>query len=179
MIFVPIDVIKERLQVQSNLKMYSYKGGIDALKEISKKEGIRGIYKAYGATICSFGPFSALYFFFYENFKHIMVGNHKEINFGNSLFCAGTAGSLASFLTNPLDMAKLRMQVVRASKALNTESSFDYKNIFDGMYKIYRTEGIQALFQGSLARILFHTPNTAIVMSLIEYIRPQLEKILN
>lgn len=178
MIFVPIDVIKERLQVQSNLKLYNYKGGLDALREIASKEGVRGIYKAYGATIMSFGPFSALYFLFYENFKQMVVGNQKEISFGPSLFCAGSAGTLAAFLTNPLDMAKLRMQVVRASQASNVESSFDYKNIFDGLYKIYRSEGVRGLFKGSLARILFHTPNTAIIMSLIEYIRPQLEKVL-
>ena len=75
MIFVPIDVIKERRQVQSDLKTFSYSSDIDAIRQISKIEGIRGLYKAYGATVLSFGPFSALYFMFYEHIKGFFVQN--------------------------------------------------------------------------------------------------------
>lgn len=68
-LFVPIDVIKERRQVQSSLKTYAYKSDRDAIRQIAKTEGLRGMYRAYGATVFSFGPFSALYFMFYEKFK--------------------------------------------------------------------------------------------------------------
>jgi len=174
-IFVPVDVIKERLQVQSNLKIYNYSGGWDALKTIGRTEGIRGIYRAYGATIASFGPFSALYFMFYEQFKRLSVGTAKEIDFWPSLLCSATAGSLAAWVTNPLDMAKVRMQVVRASKG---HSKFAYKSMFHGIGLIYKEEGFRALFQGSLARIMFHTPNTAIIMSITEYVRRIVEEFI-
>ena len=45
------------------------------MRQIKKTEGIRGLYRAYGATVLSFGPFSALYFLFYENLKGLMVNN--------------------------------------------------------------------------------------------------------
>lgn len=61
-----MDVVKERLQVQSNRQDLNYKGNIDAFRTIFKEEGLRGIYKGYGATLLSFGPYSALYFLFYE-----------------------------------------------------------------------------------------------------------------
>ena len=66
LLFVPTDVIKERLQVQSKLKHYEYLSDIDAIRQIIKNEGVRGLYKAYPATVFSFGPFSAFYFLFYE-----------------------------------------------------------------------------------------------------------------
>jgi hypothetical protein len=78
-IYVPVDVIKERLQVQTtqtvadtitsnnkNIQIMrsatasstststsssGYNGSLDALKKILKTEGIRGIYKGYGATL--------------------------------------------------------------------------------------------------------------------------------
>ena len=83
-VFVPVDVIKERLQVQhticthntssstitstssSSNKLPIYKGSFDALLQICQQEGVRGIYKGYGATLLTYGPFSALYFLLYE-----------------------------------------------------------------------------------------------------------------
>ena len=52
---------------------FKYKNDIDAIRQIIKIEGMRGLYRAYGATVMSFGPFSALYFLFYEKFKEQAV----------------------------------------------------------------------------------------------------------
>ena len=75
MVFVPVDVIKERRQVMTNLKAYEYKSDRDAIRQIMRHEGVRGLYKAYWATVMSFGPFSALYFMFYETAKGFVVNN--------------------------------------------------------------------------------------------------------
>ncbi len=80
MVFVPVDVIKERLQVTRNLAPLSlqtspaagpsalpqYRNSWDAFRQILRSEGLRGAYKGYSATLLSYGPFSALYFLFYE-----------------------------------------------------------------------------------------------------------------
>jgi hypothetical protein len=52
-----------------------YKNDLDAIRQILKTEGAWGLYRAYGATVMSFGPFSALYFLFYEKLKE------KAVNF--------------------------------------------------------------------------------------------------
>lgn len=41
----------------------------DAIQKILKSEGVVGLYRAYGATVASYGPFSAFYFMFYEKLK--------------------------------------------------------------------------------------------------------------
>ena len=83
------------------------------------------------------------------------------------------AGGMASILTNPLDMAKLRLQVQRAGSNLKEQNTyfkndFYYKNIFDAMFKIGKDEGVFALFNGSFARIITHVPTVAITMSMLE-----------
>lgn len=85
------------------------------------------------------------------------------------------AGGSASLATNPLDMAKLRMQVQRAGKkgGGNVED-FYYKHLVDGVYKIYRDEGFRALYNGSFARMLYHIPNLAISMSVLEVMKPRI-----
>jgi hypothetical protein len=60
------------------------------------------------------------------------------------------SGALASFITNPLDMAKLRMQVQRGERAMSNSNVgiFNYKNMFHGMYLIWKTEGFLSLYKG-------------------------------
>jgi hypothetical protein len=188
-VFVPVDVIKERLQVQSNLKTFSYHSDIHAVKDILTNEGIRGIYKAYGATVMSFGPLSAFYFMFYEFFKGFFVRNdakyYKErikgikteeelkkhdISFSKSIVCSSMASFIASVFTNPLDLVKLRMQVQRAGK--EAKPNYIYRNIFQGMFYVYKKFGFIELYRGCLARALFHTPNGALTMTFLEILKP-------
>lgn len=74
LLFVPIDVVKERIQTQyaigSSNATQNYRGSVDAIASIIRTDGIRGVYRGYGATVLSFGPFSALYFMFYEQLKY-------------------------------------------------------------------------------------------------------------
>ena len=84
------------------------------------------------------------------------------------------AGVMASFLTNPLDMAKLRLQVQRAGKqGGGDKSQFYYKHMLHGVYRIAVDEGPLALFAGSFARCLFHVPMVAISMSIVEVVKPR------
>jgi Mitochondrial carrier protein len=65
-LYVPVDVVKERLQVQTAASSYRYTGSLNALSTILRTEGVRGLYLGYASTIMSYGPFSALYFLIYE-----------------------------------------------------------------------------------------------------------------
>lgn len=54
---------------------------------------------------------------------------------------AGTSGIFSGILCNPMDLAKIRMQVDK--KLLNNQSfeskpMFGYNNVFDGMIKIVK-----------------------------------------
>ncbi|KAF0760132.1 hypothetical protein AaE_003613 [Aphanomyces astaci] len=75
--WVPIDVIKERMQVQSRAGGgVFYKNTVDAWQTIARTEGLRGLYRGYGATMWSFGPFSAFFFLFYEKNKALAEALH-------------------------------------------------------------------------------------------------------
>ena len=173
-LWVPIDVIKERMQIQGPTATgetvgVQYKGAVDAIGIIAKTEGLRGLYKGYGATLLSFGPYSALYFLFYEKFKSAVASAEnrevKDLKFGTVLCCATASGAVASFITNPLDLIKLRLQVQRGSAQ---SSQFMYTGFFHALSTIRRQEGAAALFRGVGARILFFAPSSAITMSIFE-----------
>lgn len=203
LIYVPVDIIKERRQVQTKVKTYHYKSDLDALFQIVKQEKLRGIYRAYGATIFSFGPMSAFYFMFYEYFKGFFVRNDAQtyikkikkedlndntsnkqnlkklnISFLESLLCSGLASSLSSFITTPLDLVKFRMQVQRADAHYDNKTA-EYRNMVQGLIRIGYTEGIKGLFRGSCARVLCFAPTGALSMTFLEFLKPKVDKILS
>jgi len=45
LIWLPMDVVKERLQVQQILKIYYYRNSVEACRQIFNSDGILGFYK--------------------------------------------------------------------------------------------------------------------------------------
>jgi hypothetical protein len=94
------------------------------------------------------------------------------------------AGALASLVTSPLDMAKLRLQVQRgaragANSAGGGELAFHYRGMADGLASIVRHEGWRGLFKGAGARVAFHAPSTALTMTLFERCKAIFQRMLD
>jgi hypothetical protein len=189
-IYVPVDVVKERMQVQQGLQSSpsAYKSSWDAFQKIARSEGITGIYKGYTATLGSFGPFSALYFVFYEKLKRSScqyvsrepytisgsLGRNTELPFPWVVGCSAGAGALASWLTSPLDMAKLRLQVQRGHIAQHASSLApvtSYRGVWDCLKQAHKRDGFRGLFRGAGARVLHFAPATTITMTSYEMCR--------
>ena len=198
-VFVPVDVIKERLQVYqpplasaskaavtsaassssagSSSCSVTYTGSIDAFKKILRHEGMRGLYKGYFATIFSFGPYSSIFFLGNEKIKEFILtskgtsNTSKEVSFAESLFISATAAAIASFCTTPLDLVKLRMQI--------NDRQLNLGYFMQMMKNIYIKEGMRGLFRGSGARVLYFTPSNALTMALYTEINKPVQKYLS
>jgi len=204
-IYVPVDVVKERMQVQrsSNISIQgasqNYQGSWDAVQKIMRTEGMRGIYKGYAATLASFGPFSAFYFMFYERCKlwstEYLYGQSQDTDTQNNkgstkrveggdlpllhlVACSAGAGALASWLTSPLDMAKLRLQVQRGQSAAGVSKvdsmgnqAVQYRGMVDCLHSAYKEGGVRGLFVGAGARVIHFAPATTITMVCYEKFR--------
>jgi Mitochondrial carrier protein len=198
-VYVPVDVIKERMQVQhsSSQAESNYRNSWDALKQISKSEGLSGVYRGYGATLASFGPFSALYFVFYEKFKELTrqhmrdqgeSAKQQDIPFQWTVLCSASAGALSSWLTSPLDMAKLRLQVQRGKLYAEKDAAvvapsssrglIAYTGVVDCLRRSFRDGGVKGLFRGAGARVLHFAPATTVTMTTYETCRSFISKLL-
>lgn len=108
-------------------------------------------------------PFAGIYVFFYENFKPILTKT-MLIPTENPLIVnmiSGLGGGVAAtFLTQPFDMIKTRLQ-------LRPDL---YKNSLSALTKIIREEGIKGLFSGILPRVLRKSISSAISWSVYEEI---------
>ena len=188
--WVPMDVIKERLQIEGQVStVENFGGSWSAFRNIIRHEGVLGLYRAYWMHQLTWAPFNGLYFSLYEECKKYLVrhpitptpeptsssgvdGVAKQ-SAVDKFICAVVAGSIASTATSPIDLVKTRLQVQRSNPAV-----FDYTGPLDATLKILKREGVMALYDGVGARMLWLTPRLSITVTIYEvcndYVRKNL-----
>ncbi|CCW61403.1 unnamed protein product [Phytomonas sp. EM1] len=194
-VWVPMDVSKERLQSQPPSLEGRYRNSWDALRTIARYEGVYGLYRGYGSTLWSFGPFSAVYFFSYEIFSDLLTKlcytngapTHLDNDPNNTdqrtriliALGAGAGGNImASLTTNPLEFVKTRLQVQRAILKGNKSPyyKYQYRGLYDGLVTAIKEEGVRGLWRGVGCRMAHAAPNAALAMAFYEYFKVKMGK---
>ncbi|CAH9088796.1 unnamed protein product [Cuscuta epithymum] len=122
-VFVPIDVVSQRLMVQGYSGHASYNGGFDVARKILKCEGIRGLYRGFGLSVMTYAPSGAVWWGSYGSsqrfiWRHLVdMNEQKELDPSDGMIVAVqaaggiVAGATASLVTTPFDTLKTRLQV--------------------------------------------------------------------
>ncbi|XP_054010505.1 mitochondrial uncoupling protein Bmcp [Hylaeus anthracinus] len=141
----PLDTTKTRLQVQgqkldkrhSNLR---YSGMTDALLQISKQEGFKGLYSGISSAILRQATYGTIKFGTYYSLKQTAMDRWETDDFVLiNIVCAALAGAISSAIANPTDVVKVRMQVTGADSNLS---------LFGCFQDVYRHEGVRGLWRG-------------------------------
>lgn len=142
----PLDVVKTRLQVQdrNNPKYSSFS---DALKQIAKKEGVRGLYAGITPSLIGNSVAWGLYFGCYRWFQM----EKDQFSSFDQTRAAAAAGVVTQLLTNPIWVIKTRMQLQQRN---TVNSDKNYKSTFDAMKVIVREEGFKGFYAGLALSLL-------------------------
>lgn len=108
-VMLPIAVIKTRYESGR----FQYRTVNEALRDIWRGEGARGLFSGWSATIARDAPYSGLYFMFYSKQKELLISARGCNNLGVSenFVCGWTAGVLACLVTQPADVVKTQVQL--------------------------------------------------------------------
>jgi hypothetical protein len=71
-LYVPTDIISQRLRVQSEKKGGTHLNSLDIFKSIYRTDGIRGYYQGFLATLLAFTPLSVTQWAGYEATKKVL-----------------------------------------------------------------------------------------------------------
>jgi len=156
-VVVPSEVISQQLMVQEG-QHDRFSGTRSAMRAIYQQEGIRGFYRGWGATVCVYAPNSCIWWSSYGAIKPNLQRMYNWLVDGNSppsggaqFLIEGLSGScsgvIASTLTNPIDVAKTRIQI------LDEASNSGPRRLIPMMRHLYNESGWRAFTRGLTARI--------------------------
>lgn len=108
---ISLDSSRSRLQMTT-----------DITRQIYIRDGVRGFYRGYVASLCTYVPNSALWWAFYDLYQDHL---HTLLpTWVSHLFIQCTAGTLGGFtttlITNPLDIIRARLQIQRLGSMQKT-----------------------------------------------------------
>ncbi|KAL1563188.1 solute carrier family 25 member 44 isoform X2 [Salvia divinorum] len=148
-VFVPVDVVSQRLMVQGYSGHATYTGGLDVVRKVVKSDGIRGLYRGFGLSVLTYSPSSAVWWATYGASQRVIW---RLLGDGNAAPSEGkivlvqaaggiSAGATASFVTTPLDTIKTRLQVTGHEKRPTTKQVVRSLIADDGWIGLYRGLG--------------------------------------
>ncbi|XP_068648780.1 mitochondrial arginine transporter BAC2 [Aristolochia californica] len=146
-ILAPVELVKIRLQLPHQ---HSHKDGpISVVKNILRREGIRGMFRGFGVTMLRDMPGHGTYFWTYEYTRELLhPGCRKsgQESVSTMLIAGGWAGVASWLCCYPLDVIKSRLQA--QSQSPGDKTTPKYYGIMDCFRKSLSEEGYQVLWRG-------------------------------
>jgi len=114
----------------------------DVTRTIYHRDGFRGFYRGYVASLCNYVPSSAAWWTFYQLYQETISSVTSSFlpYTGTQCLAAVMSGCTTSIITNPLDLVRARVQVQRRS-------------IPDTVRFLYVNEGASVFTKGLTARM--------------------------
>ncbi|KAJ2077467.1 hypothetical protein H4R24_005108 [Coemansia sp. RSA 988] len=153
------------LKVQYESSLYRYTGILGAVNEIWHKGGMRGFFIGAVPTAIRDAPYAGLYLLLYEAIKsqERAIAQRKNVLLAETTvtMVAGVAAGLAaSYITQPFDMVKTRMQLCPQ----------EYRTVLQSFGKIFSEESFHGFFRGISLRVLRKGIQASLVFTLYEWV---------
>ena len=157
----PIWFVKTRLQL--DFRSTGVRKKIESLiKEVYKKDGIRGFYRGLTASYAGASE-TVLYFVTYEQAKETLARFRNvsvdDLNSFDHVIGAGVSKFFATASVYPHEVARTRMR----QQLYHPDGRDLYTGFFQTLKKVYRDEGRAGLYGGMGAHLLRQVPNTVIM----------------
>lgn len=162
----PFEVVKVRLQTDKN-KFTQQPSTFQMAKSIYAEGGLglNGLNRGLTSTLGRHGIWNMVYFGFYHNVRSfIPKTNSKAADYGYRSLAGFTAGTIASIVNIPWDVAKSRIQGAQPNNLRK------YHTCVQTMNLVLKEEGLAALYKGLVPKVMRLGPGGAIMMIAYEEI---------
>ncbi|CAD5211072.1 unnamed protein product [Bursaphelenchus okinawaensis] len=145
----PLDLVKNRMQLSGTTGKKEYRSSLHALRTIVANEGFLSVYNGLSAGLARQASYTTtrlgIYTWLFETFS-----KDKTPSFLMKAGLGMTAGAIGSFVGNPTEVALIRMT---ADGRLPAAERRNYTSVFNAIARIYKEEGLRALWRGCIPTI--------------------------
>lgn len=151
---------------------------VEGITSIYESDGFLGFYKGFSGVCLRDVPYTMIELGVYDNLKQfISFMKNKDNEEGNDLktvtqldeiYAAAITGGVAGYFTTPFDTIKTKLM---------TDENMLYSGFVDCFMKTVNEYGLESVFQGGIARVIWLVPFTAIYLPCYDLIKRQLETI--
>ncbi|KKY18878.1 putative mitochondrial oxaloacetate transporter [Phaeomoniella chlamydospora] len=151
----PFETVKIRLQLQGELQtkneaVKKYRGVWHGVRVILQNEGPRGLFRGIGVAYIYQVLLNGSRLGFYEPMRSTLTDaifkDPKVQSLGVNIFSGALSGIMGAAAGSPFFLVKTRLQSYSPFLPVGTQHI--YKNAWDGLSQIYRTEGVRGLYRG-------------------------------
>ncbi|KAG7517707.1 solute carrier family 25 member 43 [Solea senegalensis] len=140
----PLEVVKIKSQVGT---FHSKRGFCQSFLLVYNNEGLRGFWKGNLASCLRLFPYNALHLTTYRKIVHLHMDELGFISQWRAIFAGGLAGVVAALATYPLEVVETRLIAQNCRQPT-------YMGVVHTLSKIYRSEGLLALYRGFSLTVL-------------------------
>jgi len=138
----PLDLLKVHLQTQQEGKSSIVRMTIN----IVRQQGVMALYSGLSASILRQLTYSTTRFAIYEISKQNMTKPGEALPFHTKILLASMGGMAGGIVGTPADMVNVGMQ---NDIKLPPNERRNYKHAIDGLWQVYKHEGVTKVFAGA------------------------------
>lgn len=129
-----------------------YTNVFSSARLIIRDEGVRRLYRGFGAVVSGAIPSHAVHYATYEHIKHRFGGNEPGHHPVENGLAGGVATMAHDAIVTPLDVVKQRLQVYNSA----------YQGVFQCIRSVWRHEGIRAFYASYPTTVALNVPFQAV-----------------
>jgi len=165
-IVYPLDYARTRLASDVGSGKRDFKGLADCLIKTSRgPKGPLALYNGFGVSVAGIIPYRGVYFGMYDSLreKNPWKKDMGPVGIISKFAVAQVTAITAGYASYPFDTVRRRLQM----QSEKPKEQWVYKGTFDCFSKVWRDEGMRALFKGAGANAL-RTVGSALVLVLYD-----------
>uniref|UniRef100_A0A667XAV4 Solute carrier family 25 member 10 n=1 Tax=Myripristis murdjan TaxID=586833 RepID=A0A667XAV4_9TELE len=139
----PLDLIKVHLQTQQEVRIRM----LGMTVNVVRRDGYLALYSGLSASLCRQMTYSLSRFAIYETVRDKINSRSKGLMpFYQKVLLGAFGGFAGGFIGTPADLVNVRMQ---NDVKLPAELRRNYAHALDGLFRVWKEEGVKKLFSGA------------------------------
>ncbi|KAF5367348.1 hypothetical protein D9615_010268 [Tricholomella constricta] len=161
-VVVPFELVKIKLQDKTS----TFKGPMDVVKQVIRKEGVLGLYAGMESTFWRHVYWNGGYFGCIFQVRALLPKPETQQALLLNNFISGAIGGFAGTVLNtPFDVVKSRIQGTTRIPGVVPKYNWTYP----ALVTIFREEGAAALYKGFVPKVLRLAPGGGVLLLVVEF----------